>query len=175
MTQNTKYQQRTILNTCIDAITLEPSYLIINASVGMIASETTGIRRRRNASHAKKRKDLLSNNRKTNDTTSNSTTAAQEAKDITASLRRTKSMMKQELNRISSVSETIHNDGSMLEKTKSEHFGMKGGIKGAKGSMARLKLKEKEDAIVFWASVIFFYMVAFYVLWSRIRIPFLLW
>lgn len=54
-------------------------------------------------------------------------------------------------------------------------MGMKGGIKGAKGSLNRLKLKEKEDEIIFWASILFFYFVVLYVLWTRIRIPFLLW
>ncbi len=54
-------------------------------------------------------------------------------------------------------------------------MGMKGGIQGAKGSFALLKLKEREDEIIFWSSVVFFFTVALYVLWTRIRIPFLLW
>jgi hypothetical protein len=140
----------------------------------MTPDTTTGMRRRRNTSHEKKRKDLMSN-RKQKESTSDSASASQEAQDITASLSRTKTMMQQELNRISNVSESIDRDGSMLDKTKEEHFGMKGGIKGAKGSIARLKLKENEDTIVFWASVVFFYVVVLYVLWTRIRIPFLLW
>ena len=84
-------------------------------------------------------------------------------------------MMQQELNRISNVSESINEDGKTLKATKDEHLGMKGGIQGAKGSFARLKLKEKEDEIIFWASVTFFYLVVLYVIWTRIRIPFLLW
>jgi len=101
--------------------------------------------------------------------------AAQEARDITASLRRTKAMMQQELHRISHVSDAISQDGIKLRMTEEEHLSMKGGIRGAKGSLSRLKLKEKEEAIIFWASVVFFYMVALYVLWTRIRIPFILW
>ena len=104
-----------------------------------------------------------------------SATAAQEAREITSSLRRTKIMMQQELNRISNVSESIVQDGIKLNHTKEQHIGMKGGIKGAKGSLNRLKLKEKEDEIIFWASIVFFYVVVLYVLWTRIRIPFLLW
>jgi hypothetical protein len=103
------------------------------------------------------------------------TTAAQEARDITASLRRTKVMMQQELNRISHVTETISQDGIKIKLTAEEHLGMRGGIRGAKGSLSRLKLKEKEDELIFWGSVFFFYMVVFYVLWTRIRIPFFLW
>lgn len=150
----------------------------------MTPNNTSGVRRR-NLTHKQNRKDLLSN-QKTKEKKSKSSgsksaqahtsaTAAQEAQDLTSSLRRTKSMMQQELNRISNVSETIDNDGSMLERTKEDHFGMKGGIQGAKGSVARLKLQEKEDSIVFWASVLFFYSVVLYVLWTRIRIPFIMW
>jgi hypothetical protein len=104
-----------------------------------------------------------------------SATAAQEAREITSSLRRTKTMMQQELSRISNVSESINQDGITLNETKGQHMGMKGGIKSAGGSLNRLKLKEKEDEIIFWASVVFFYIAVLYVLWTRIRIPFLLW
>ena len=135
-----------------------------------MASNTTSVLRRRNKSHETKREKLLSGSKQ-----KESSTAAQEAKDITSSLRRTKIMMQQELNRISNVSESIDNDGKVLKMTKDEHLGLKGGIKGAKGSLGRLKLKEKEDEIVFWASVGFFYAVVLYVLWTRIRIPFLMW
>mmetsp|Transcript_6161 Transcript_6161/g.7102 ORF Transcript_6161/g.7102 Transcript_6161/m.7102 type:complete len:140 (+) Transcript_6161:247-666(+) len=106
---------------------------------------------------------------------SSSSTAAQEAKDITSSLSRTKAMMRQELERMSNVTESIQHDGKMLQQTKEEQMGMKGGIQGAKGSFALLKLKEREDEIIFWSSVVFFFIVALYVLWTRIRIPFLLW
>jgi len=101
--------------------------------------------------------------------------AAEDAKLITRSLQRTKNMMHQELNRLNAVSETIDKDGKILNQTKDEHLGMKGGIQGAKGSLGKLKLKEREDQIIFWSSVIFFYLVVLYVLWTRIRIPFLVW
>ena len=104
-----------------------------------------------------------------------SSNAAQEAREITSSLRRTKNMMQQELNRISHVSDSIQQDGTKLKETKETHMSMKGGIKGAKGSLSRLKLKEKEDEIIFWSSVVFFYLAVVYVLWTRIRIPFLMW
>jgi hypothetical protein len=84
-------------------------------------------------------------------------------------------MMHQELNRLNAVAETIDKDGKILNQTQDEHLGMKGGIQGAKGSLGKLKLKEKEDQIIFWSSVIFFYLVVLYVLWTRIRIPFVLW
>ena len=134
----------------------------------------TTIRRRKNKLH-KERKSQLLNGSKSNPKDASSNNAAQEARDITSSLRRTKTMMQQELDRMFNVTETIDRDGQMLQETKDEHIVMKGGIKGAKGSFARLKLKDKEDDIIFWSSVVFFYIAVFYVLWTRIRIPFLMW
>jgi Sec20. len=129
------------------------------------------------SSHNKNLKILLheENSRQRKKEEKGGMTAAQEARDITASLRRTKAMMQQELHRVSHVSETISQDGIKLKMTEEEHLNMKGGIRGAKGSLSKLKLKEKEEAIIFWASVVFFYMVVLYVLWTRIRIPFFLW
>lgn len=101
--------------------------------------------------------------------------AAQDAILITKSLQRTRNMMHQELNRLQAVSETIDQDGRKINQTKDEHLGMKGGIQGAKGSLGRLKLKEREDQIIFWSSVVYFFAVVFYVLWTRIPIPFLSW
>ena len=134
----------------------------------------TTIRRRKNKLHREKKTQLL-NGSKSKKKDAASSNAAQEARDITSSLRRTKTMMQQELDRMSNVTETIDRDGKTLQQTKDEHLDMKGGIKGAKGSFARLKLKDKEDDIIFWSSVVFFYMVVLYVLWTRIRIPFLMW
>eukprot|EP00979_Chaetoceros_neogracilis_P014344 scaffold4567_cov276-Chaetoceros_neogracile.AAC.27 len=128
-------------------------------------------RRNKQRSHHDERNKLLKKQSKSTP----SATAAQEAREITSSLRRTKTMMQQELSRISNVSESINQDGITLNETKGQHMGMKGGIKSAGGSLNRLKLKEKEDEIIFWASVVFFYIAVLYVLWTRIRIPFLLW
>lgn len=140
--------------------------------------ETTDIQRQsKHQSNNVNRKKLLKkrSSKSKSKSTSPSATAAQEAREITSSLRRTKTMMQQELSRISNVSESIDQDGIKLNQTKDQHMGMKGGIKGAKGSLNRLKLKEREDEIIFWASILFFYIVVLYVLWTRIRIPFLLW
>ncbi|GFH57858.1 hypothetical protein CTEN210_14334 [Chaetoceros tenuissimus] len=125
--------------------------------------------------HEQNRSKLLPSKKSKSKKKSQSSSAAQEAREITSSLRRTKNMMQQELNRITHVSDSIQQDGTKLKETKETHMSMKGGIKGAKGSLSRLKLKEKEDEIIFWSSVVFFYLVVMYVLWTRIRIPFLMW
>ena len=82
-------------------------------------------------------------------------------------------MMKTELERVAHVSEAIDADGKTLQSTKDEHYGMKSTVKGAKGSLTMLQIQERKESIVFWSAVSFFYSVVLYVLWTRIRIPFL--
>jgi len=84
-------------------------------------------------------------------------------------------MMKSELERVSNVHETIEFDGHKIRSTKVEHLGMKDTVIGAKGSLEMLKRQEREERVVFWSAVCFFYVVVLYVMWTRIRIPFLLW
>ena len=84
-------------------------------------------------------------------------------------------MMKTELERVAHVSDAIDADGKTLLNTKEEHYEMKGSVKGAKGSLTMLQIQERKESIVFWSAVGFFYTVVLYVLWTRIRIPFLLW
>ena len=84
-------------------------------------------------------------------------------------------MMKTELERVAHVSEAIDADGKTIHSTKEEHYGMKGTVKGAKGSLTMLQIQERKESIIFWSAVSFFYTVVLYVLWTRIRIPFLLW
>ena len=132
-----------------------------------------GLRQRRNRANESNRNSLLSPTKQRSKKSSQS--QAQDAKSITKSLQRTKSMMKTELERVAHVSEAIDADGKTLQSTKEEHYGMKGTVKGAKGSLTMLQIQEKKESIVFWSAVSFFYMAVLYVLWTRIRIPFLLW
>ena len=83
--------------------------------------------------------------------------------------------MQNELQRVSDVTTTIQDDGKKIKNTKDEHLSMGDGVKGARYALVWLKLKEKEDVIIFWSAVTFFYAVTLYVLWTRIRIPFLMW
>jgi hypothetical protein len=82
-------------------------------------------------------------------------------------------MMEQELSRVSSLSSTIQQDGVLLQDAKSEHVGMGGTMKGAKGILSKLKRQDVRDAVVLRAAVIFYWAVVGYVLWSRIKVPFL--
>jgi hypothetical protein len=148
-------------------------------------------RRRRNEDTASKREHLFNsqsaakNNNNNNSTrknegstssrTNTSRSDEESKKAITSSLMRTKQMMQSELQRVSDVSSTIQDDGKKIQNTQDQHKSMGHGVKGAKFALVWLKVKEKEDSIIFWSAVSFFFAVVLYVVWTRIRIPFLLW
>ena len=147
----------------------------------MNTANTSDLRqRRRNQKHttnhqnlfhsSAERKTQQHNSKKTNEKNKN-----EETKAITSSLLRTKQMMQNELQRVSDVTNTIQDDGKKIKNTRDEHMSMGDGVKGARYALVWLKMKEKEDVIIFWSAVTFFYAVALYVLWTRIRIPFLMW
>mmetsp|Transcript_5014 Transcript_5014/g.7066 ORF Transcript_5014/g.7066 Transcript_5014/m.7066 type:complete len:137 (-) Transcript_5014:91-501(-) len=100
---------------------------------------------------------------------------ADEARSIEMSLRRTNQMLHQELDRVSSIANAIDQDGRVLGDTKSHHKEMKDDIKGAKGALKGLEREKQKERRILIASIVFFYAVVAYVVWTRIRIPFLLW
>jgi len=112
---------------------------------------------------------------KKNSLRENNASAAEEAKSITDSLLRTKSMMKQELERVSEVSQAIDSDGQILNEATTEHKGLDNVVKNARGVLGVLKRQDMQDSVVLWSAFTFFLISSLYVLWTRIRIPFLLW
>jgi hypothetical protein len=103
------------------------------------------------------------------------TSTADEARSITKSLRRTQALLVQELERVSHVSDAIDEDGKLLQKTKTHQHIMNDTAKGANAALRNLQLQQRKETLVLMTSVFLFYAVALYVLWTRIRIPFLLW
>mmetsp|Transcript_17130 Transcript_17130/g.23542 ORF Transcript_17130/g.23542 Transcript_17130/m.23542 type:complete len:162 (-) Transcript_17130:228-713(-) len=104
-----------------------------------------------------------------------SLSTAQEARNITESLRHTKNMMSQELERVSNLHTVIEEDDKHLSEAKDDHMDMGGAVKGARGALRKLGRQDVQEAVILRCAVFFFYSVAFYVFWSRVRIPFLLW
>ena len=82
-------------------------------------------------------------------------------------------MLHQELERVSSLSTAIHDDGALLASAKEEHAGMGGMMRGARGVLKRLGRQDVRDALILRGSVIFYWGAVAYVLWSRIKLPFL--
>mmetsp|Transcript_11417 Transcript_11417/g.24356 ORF Transcript_11417/g.24356 Transcript_11417/m.24356 type:complete len:126 (-) Transcript_11417:3386-3763(-) len=101
------------------------------------------------------------------------TSATHQAQSITTSLLRTKNLMSQELDRVSTLNTTIDDDGALLHDAKEEHAGMGGTMKGAKKVMGRLGRQDVRDAVILKCAVGFYWVVVAYVLWSRIKVPFL--
>ena len=114
----------------------------------------------------KKKKDSDGDNKKS---------AAEEARSINESLLRTKQMMHSELGRMSHVKDAIQSDENALKNIQEDQMGMGGAVKGAKGALGQMSRQDREEAVVLTISIIIFCLSALYVVWTRIRIPFLLW
>mmetsp|Transcript_45888 Transcript_45888/g.97481 ORF Transcript_45888/g.97481 Transcript_45888/m.97481 type:complete len:141 (+) Transcript_45888:166-588(+) len=99
--------------------------------------------------------------------------ATHQAQSITASLLRTKNMMSQELDRATSLNTTINDDGAMLHDAREEHEGMGGTMLGARKVMGRLGRQDVRDAVVLRCAICFYWATVAYVLWTRIKVPFL--
>lgn len=115
--------------------------------------------------------DSKSSNRR--EVNPNMAASSDESRSASASLMRTRAMMKQELERISHVSNTIDRDGYLLRETTQEHKGLSTVVKGARQTLGVLNRQDMKESIVLWCSICFFYAVVLYVLWTRI--PLLPW
>eukprot|EP00551_Chaetoceros_affinis_P005057 CAMPEP_0203674224 /NCGR_PEP_ID=MMETSP0090-20130426/15351_1 /ASSEMBLY_ACC=CAM_ASM_001088 /TAXON_ID=426623 /ORGANISM="Chaetoceros affinis, Strain CCMP159" /LENGTH=119 /DNA_ID=CAMNT_0050540039 /DNA_START=53 /DNA_END=409 /DNA_ORIENTATION=- len=119
----------------------------------MNTTSTSDLRRRRRNQtdvgnretlfHTSSKKKLKKNKNKDKDD-------HEETKAKTSSYMRTKEMMKNGLQRVSDVSSALKDDERKLKNTRAEHERMGGGVKDAKYALTWLKVKEKEDVIVFW-------------------------
>ena len=125
-------------------------------------------RRRNNSTTRRQTKPNSNNNNK-----DNAISATHQAQTITTSLLRTKNMMAQELNRVSTLNTTVNDDGTLLNTAKDEHTNMGGTMKSTKGVMKRLERQDVRDAIILRCAIVFYWLVVIYVLWTRIKIPFL--
>lgn len=99
--------------------------------------------------------------------------ATHQAMSITASLERTRGMMARELERVTALDSTINDDGALLSDAKDEHVGMGGTMRGARGVMRKLGRQDVRDAIILRCAIAFYWCAVAYVLWSRIKVPFL--
>lgn len=129
--------------------------------------------------HKQHRKNLFQNrnNNKINNRKSHPSNQKKkkDAKTITKSLLRTKSLLSQELDRVNQISTNLESDENVLNETKETGDSLSEVIFGAKGALRSLQNQEQREHVVLMASVVFFYLCVLYVVFSRIRIPFLLW
>eukprot|EP00814_Leptocylindrus_danicus_P011170 CAMPEP_0116017850 /NCGR_PEP_ID=MMETSP0321-20121206/8300_1 /TAXON_ID=163516 /ORGANISM="Leptocylindrus danicus var. danicus, Strain B650" /LENGTH=216 /DNA_ID=CAMNT_0003488135 /DNA_START=125 /DNA_END=775 /DNA_ORIENTATION=- len=104
-----------------------------------------------------------------------SLTPAQEAHQITTSLLRTKHLMEQNLDRTQETSSALESDAQALKQAREGQSDIVHSTKGAKGALRALKRQDVQERVVLICAVGFYCIVALYVLWTRIRIPFILW
>jgi hypothetical protein len=98
--------------------------------------------------------------------------APAEARSVSASLTRTKGMMKQELERLSYVSSKIDKDGYLLRDATEDHRSLGSVVKGARRTLGVLQRQDLKETVALWCAVSFFYVVVLFILWNRIGIPF---
>jgi uncharacterized membrane protein YjjP (DUF1212 family) len=120
----------------------------------------------RNNMEKRSREDLFAQrtNQHKQSFTSNST--ASEAQSIQKSLMRTQSLLKNELHRVSNISNAIEEDEDVLRQTMDHHKSLN--TKQAKKALTALQRAQQQEQRVLYAAIVFFCSVAFYVVWSRV-------
>lgn len=97
-----------------------------------------------------------------------SSRTADDARAINASLQRSQTLLKHELERVSHVSQAIQHDGQLLGATKDTHAELSDLSKSANRALRELKLQQQKERLVFMSAVVFYILVVLYVLWTRI-------
>ena len=110
------------------------------------------------------RENLFSKRRKA------SASTASEAQSIQKSLMRTQDLLKSELQRVSHLGNAIEEDGNMLQQTMDQHKSLN--TKTAQKALTALERAQREEQRMLMMSVCFFFLVSFYVMWSRVLIKF---
>jgi hypothetical protein len=95
-----------------------------------------------------------------------SSSTASEAQSIQKSLMRTQHLLKNELQRVSHVQTAIEEDGNVLHQTMDHHKSLN--TKNAQKALTSLQRARQSEQRILMASVVFFCVVALYVLWSRV-------
>ena len=132
------------------------------------SSQQIRIRQRTNNKNVRSKSSKSNNNNN-----ANKISATHQAQSITSTLLRTKTMMEQELSRVTSLNTTISDDGALLSNAREGHEQLGGTMHSSKGVMKKLSRQDVRDAFILKMVVIFYWVVVGYVLWSRIKIPFL--
>lgn len=120
----------------------------------------------RGAQERKHRDDLFSQLR----TKKSASTTASEAQSIQKSLMRTQGLLKNELQRVSHLGNAIEEDGNVLQQTMDDHKSLN--TRTAQKALTALERAQRQEQRVLMLSVSFFFLVAFYVMWSRVLIKF---
>ena len=97
-------------------------------------------------------------------------TTASEAQSLQRSLMRTQGLLKNELQRVSQLGNAIEEDEHVLRQTVDDHKSLN--TRNAQKALTALERAQRQEQRVLMVSVMFFFLVAFYVMWSRVLIKF---
>ncbi|CAM9428715.1 unnamed protein product [Heterosigma akashiwo] len=84
-------------------------------------------------------------------------------------------MLETEVERSNAVAVTLAQDGLSLHETLGEHQNIHGNVNQAKKKLNKYQKRQKMDRIIMYLATMFFFSVVFYIVFQRVRIPFLLW
>ena len=112
---------------------------------------------------------LFAHSRRKTKSSSSSNTAS-EAKKIQNSLMKTQNLLKNELHRVSNITNVIEEDGRVLNQTMDHHKSLN--TRNAKQALTALQRAQLHEQRVLNASIFVFTAVVFYVMWCRVFIKF---
>jgi len=95
---------------------------------------------------------------------------ASEAQRIQKSLLKTQHLLKNELNRVSTITNAIEEDGDILQQTMDHHKSLN--TKNAHQALTALQRAQAHEQRVLNASVFVFGIVVLHIVWSRVLIKF---
>lgn len=124
------------------------------------------IRASRNAQERQHRDDLFS----VRQAKKSASTTASEAQSIQRSLMRTQGLLKNELQRVSQLGNVIEEDEHVLRRTMDDHKSLN--TRNAQKALTALERAQRQEQQILMMSMSFFFLVVFYVMWSRVLIKF---
>jgi flagellar biosynthesis chaperone FliJ len=110
------------------------------------------------------------NNNINNKHKKSSGSTASEAQRIQQSLMKTQSLLKNELHRVTHLTNAIDDDERLLRETMNEHKSLN--TKQASRALTSLQRAQRHEQNVLYVSVLLYVVVVFYILWSRVLIKF---
>lgn len=134
---------------------------MIGSRSGILSGGET---RKMNRHENRNRQDLFKKKTKQKSST------ASEAKKIQKSLLKTQHLLKNELNRVSNITNAIEEDGIILQQSMDHHKSLN--TKNAQQALTALQRAQAHEQRILNTSIFVFVTVVFYIMWSRVLIKF---
>ena len=96
--------------------------------------------------------------------------ALDQSRDATASLRRTREVLAQEVQRVASVAQVLDEDAAKIDSTKDEYGAYSRTVGTSKGMLKEMQRRETKDKLLVGLAALFFFACAVYVVGKRLRL-----